>query len=48
MTFGIGQPARPIHRRVGPRRLWTPGSFHGSVGHGEDAVERFIKSQEDL
>jgi putative transposase len=28
--------------------LWSPGCFHGSVGHGEDVVERYIKSQEDL
>jgi putative transposase len=28
--------------------LWSPGCFHGSVGQGEDVVERYIKSQEDL
>jgi len=25
--------------------LWAPGCFHGSVGHGFDVVERYIKSQ---
>jgi putative transposase len=28
--------------------LWAPGCFHGSVGHGSDVVERYIKSQENL
>ena len=28
--------------------LWSPGCFHGSVGHGAEVVERYIKSQEDL
>lgn len=28
--------------------LWAPGCFHGSVGHGAEVVERYIKSQEDL
>ncbi len=26
--------------------LWSPGCFHGSVGHGEDVVESYIRSQE--
>jgi len=30
------------------RGLWSPGCFHGSVGHGEEVVERYIKSQADL
>jgi putative transposase len=28
--------------------LWASGCFHGSVGHGAEVVERYIKSQEDL
>jgi putative transposase len=28
--------------------LWAPGCFHGSVGHGSEVVERYIKSQADL
>lgn len=26
--------------------LWAPGCFHGSVGHGFDVVEQYIKSQQ--
>jgi len=29
-----------------PDGLWSPGCFHGSVGHGADVVEKYIKSQE--
>ena len=25
--------------------LWAPGCFHGSVGHGFDVVEQYIKGQ---
>jgi len=28
--------------------LWAPGCFHGSVGHGAEVVERYIRSQGDL
>jgi hypothetical protein len=28
--------------------LWVPGCFHGSVGHGAEVVENYIKSQEGL
>ncbi|MBM4249660.1 MAG: IS200/IS605 family transposase [Euryarchaeota archaeon] len=28
--------------------LWSPGSFHGSVGHGAEVVEKYIESQEGL
>ena len=28
--------------------LWAPGCFHGSVGHGAEVVERYIKSQGEL
>ena len=26
--------------------LWAPGCFHGSVGHGFDVVEQYIKGQQ--
>jgi len=26
--------------------LWAPGGFHGSVGHGFDVVEQYIKGQQ--
>lgn len=29
-----------------PDGLWSPGCFHGSVGHGAEVVENYIKSQE--
>jgi putative transposase len=29
-----------------PDGMWSPGNFHGSVGHGEDVVVNYIKSQE--
>lgn len=28
--------------------LWAPGSFHGSVGHGFDVVEQYIKGQQNF
>jgi putative transposase len=28
--------------------LWAPGCFHGSVGHGFDVVEQYIKGQQSL
>jgi putative transposase len=29
-----------------PDGLWSPGNFHGSVGHGSEVVELYIRSQE--
>ena len=31
-----------------PESLSSPGCFHGSVGHGAEVVEKYIKSQEVL
>jgi putative transposase len=31
-----------------PDSLWSPGCFHGSVGHGAEVVEKYIGSQEGL
>ncbi|MDD4308167.1 MAG: IS200/IS605 family transposase [Thermoplasmata archaeon] len=28
--------------------LWAPGCFHGSVGHGFDVVEQYIKGQQSF
>ena len=30
-----------------PEGLWSSGCFHGSVGHGTEVVENYIKSQEN-
>ena len=40
--------ARFPHLRVWSRdSLWAPSCFHGSVGHGRDVVERYIRTQKD-
>jgi putative transposase len=31
-----------------PDGMWSSGNFHGSVGHGEEVVVNYIKSQEGL
>jgi len=36
----------PELKRWCPEGLWSPGCFHGSVGHGTEVVENYIKSQE--
>ena len=28
-----------------PNALWAPSCFHGSVGHGSNVVESYVKSQ---
>ena len=28
--------------------LWAPSCFHGSVGHGHEVVERYIKAQKPV
>ena len=28
--------------------LWAPGCFHGSVGHGFDVVEQYLKGQQSF
>jgi putative transposase len=28
-----------------PKHLWAPGTFHGSVGHGFEIVEKYIENQ---
>jgi putative transposase len=38
----------PELRKWSPGSLWAPSCFHGSVGHGQEVVERYIKSQEGL
>ena len=38
----------PELKRWCPDSLWSPGCFHGSVGHGAEVVEKYIKSQEGL
>lgn len=29
------------------RSLWAPSCFHGSIGHGMDIVEKYIRTQKD-
>jgi len=31
-----------------PGSLWAPSCFHGSVGHGAEVVEKYIRSQEGV
>ena len=31
-----------------PKHLWAPGTFHGSVGHGFEVVEKYIANQRDF
>ena len=38
----------PELREWCPDGLWSPGCFHGSVGHGAEVVKNYIKSQEGL
>lgn len=30
-----------------PKHLWSPGTFHGSVGSGFSVVEKYIQNQKD-
>ena len=36
----------PELREWCPDGMWSPGNFHGSVGHGTEVVEKYIELQE--
>lgn len=37
----------PELKQWNAKHLWSPGTFHGSVGHGFSVVEKYIENQQD-
>lgn len=38
----------PHLKRWCKKSLWAPSCFHGSVGHGQQVVEKYIKAQKNF
>lgn len=38
----------PSLRKWCPESLWAPSCFHGSVGHGTEVVEKYIRAQKNF